>query len=96
MGSYVPSTREERREMLRAIGLEDYRDLYKDVPQEMYLDRPLDLPEGMSELEVSRAMREIAGKKYRMLTLLSIGTLYRYVKANKGFARTRYTSYKAN
>ena len=48
MGSYVPSTREERREMLRAIGLEDYRDLYKDVPQEMYLDRPLNLPEGMS------------------------------------------------
>ena len=32
MGSYVPSTEEQRREMLKAIGLSDYRELYRDVP----------------------------------------------------------------
>ena len=35
MGSYVPSTREQRQEMLSAIGLKDFRELYKDVPKSM-------------------------------------------------------------
>ncbi len=102
MGSYVPSTREERREMLRAIGLEDYRDLYKDVPQEMYLDRPLDLPEGMSELEVSRAMNEIAGKNHIFPTVLRgagaydhyIPSVVKYIPAKEEFL-TAYTPYQA-
>jgi hypothetical protein len=49
--SYVPSTGDQRKEMLKAVGAADYADLYKDVPQEALLNRPLDLPEGMSELE---------------------------------------------
>ena len=102
MGSYVPSTREERREMLRAIGLEDYRDLYKDVPREMYLDRPLNLPEGMSELEVSRAMKEIAGKNRVFSTVLRgagaydhyIPSVVKYIPAKEEFL-TAYTPYQA-
>ncbi len=102
MGSYVPSTREERREMLRAIGLEDYRDLYKDVPQEMYLDRPLDLPEGMSELEVSRAMQEMAAKNRVFSTVLRgagaydhyIPSVVKYIPAKEEFL-TAYTPYQA-
>lgn len=102
MGSYVPSTREERREMLRAIGLEDYRDLYKDVPQEMYLDRPLNLPEGMSELEVSRAMRDIANKNRVFSTVLRGAGAYdhyipgvvKYIPAKEEFL-TAYTPYQA-
>ena len=31
MGSYVPNTPEERQEMLRAIGLHDFRELYGDA-----------------------------------------------------------------
>ncbi len=63
MGSYVfPTPPEERQEMLRATGLHDFRELYGDVPASMYLDRPLDLPSGMSELEVRRTMTELAGR----------------------------------
>ena len=53
MGSYVPSTPAQRQEMLEAIGLHDFRQLYRDVPEEMLLRDGLDLPEGMSELEVA-------------------------------------------
>ena len=49
MGSYIPSTPQEREEMLRALGLQDFRDLYRDVPQEMYLDGGPDIPAGMSD-----------------------------------------------
>ena len=33
--SYVPSTPAERQEMLRAVGVGDYRELYRDVPESM-------------------------------------------------------------
>ena len=58
--SYVPSTPAERQQMLRALGLRDFRELYRDVPEEMLLDRELDLPKGQSELEVSRRMTQMA------------------------------------
>lgn len=62
MGSYVPATSSEQQEMLEAIGLRDFRELYGDVPEEMYLRAPLDIPEGLSELEVSRKLRAMAAK----------------------------------
>ena len=42
MGRYIPSTGAEQQEMLRSIGLDDFRQLYKDVPEQMYLERGLD------------------------------------------------------
>lgn len=62
MGSYIPSTKEERQEMLAAAGYGSIRSLFKDVPAEVYLDKPLNLPQGMSELEVRAKMQELAGK----------------------------------
>ena len=102
MGSYVPSTKEERREMLEAIGLKDYRELYQDVPAEMYLDKPLDLPEGMSELEVSRAMNAMASKNRVFFTVLRgagaydhyIPSIVKYIPAKEEFL-TAYTPYQA-
>ena len=35
MGSYIPSTPQQRQEMLKAIGLSSFRELYGDVPAEM-------------------------------------------------------------
>ena len=63
MGSYVPSTLAERQQMLEAIGLKDYRDLYKDVPAEMYLENGLNLPEGI--LNVEDMVKELKQKLCR-------------------------------
>ena len=62
MGSYVPATAAERREMLQAIGMSSEKELYSDVPASMLLDRPLDIPAGMSELEVRAKMEAMAAK----------------------------------
>ena len=35
MGSYIPAAPAEQREMLEAIGLRDFRELYRDVPESM-------------------------------------------------------------
>ena len=68
--SYVPSTPAQRQEMLRTVGLESFRELYRDVPEEMLLDRQLDLPSAMSELEVSRAVSAMAAKNTQFQTVL--------------------------
>lgn len=102
MGSYVPSTREERQEMLEAIGLKEYGDLYRDVPREMLLDHPLEIPSGMSELEVSRAMRAIAAKNHVFATVLRgagaydhyIPSIVKSIPAKEEFL-TAYTPYQA-
>ena len=102
MGSYVPNTPEERQEMLQAIGLHDFRELYGDVPASMYLDRPLDLPSGMSELEVRRTMTELAGENRVFSTILRgagaydhyIPSIVKYIPAKEEFL-TANTPYQA-
>ena len=102
MGSYVPSTQDQRREMLQALGLSDYRELYRDVPESMYLDRPLDIPQGMSELEVRRAVSAMAGKNKVFPTVLRgagaydhyIPSIVKYIPAKEEFL-TAYTPYQA-
>ncbi len=102
MGSYVPSTEEQRREMLKAIGLTDYRELYRDVPENMILNRPLDLPEGKSEMEVRNAMAALAAKNTVFSTVLRgagaydhyIPSIVKYIPAKEEFL-TAYTPYQA-
>ena len=52
MRSYVPNTPAERKEMLKAIGLESMDDLFSDIPEDLKLNRPLDFPAPMSQMEI--------------------------------------------
>lgn len=102
MGSYVPSAAEEQRKMLNDIGLESYRDLYKDVPGDMYLTEGLNLPDGMSELEVRRRISAMADKNTVFSTVLRgagaydhvIPSIVSYIPAKEEFL-TAYTPYQA-
>ena len=102
MGSYVPSTGEQRKEMLEAIGLSSVRELYRDVPESMILNRPLDLEEGKSELAVRNAMRALADKNTVFKTVLRgagaydhyIPSIVKYIPAKEEFL-TAYTPYQA-
>ena len=102
MGSYVPSTPAERQEMLNAIGLSDYQQLYRDVPESMYLDHPLDIPAGMSELEVGKAVSAMAAKNRVFPVVLRgagaydhyIPSIVKYIPAKEEFL-TAYTPYQA-
>lgn len=102
MGSYVPSTGAQREEMLRAVGVERFRDLFRDVPEEMLLTEPLRIPGGMSELEVSRAMTAMAAENRVYGTCLRgagaydhyIPSIVKYIPAKEEFL-TAYTPYQA-
>ena len=79
MGSYVPTTAAEREEMLAAIGVDSLEGLYKAVPQEMLLpDGGLNIPEGLSELEVREAVTAMAEKNKVFKTVLRGAGAYRH------------------
>ena len=101
MGSYIPSTGDERQEMLKTIGLTSMDQLYDVVPKEVRI-RELDLPEGMSEMEVSRHMEKLAGKNQVFRSIFRGAGAYRHyipaiVKTVTGKEEflTAYTPYQA-
>ena len=100
--SYIPSTPEQRQAMLAAVGVGSYRELYADVPETVLLQKPLDLPEGMSELEVSRVVSAMAAKNRVFDTVLRgagaydhyIPAIVKSIPAKEEFL-TAYTPYQA-
>lgn len=62
MGSYVPSTAQERQKMLASIGLCSIDELFSHIPDSLKLKGELNLPSGKSELEVCRTMEHIAAQ----------------------------------
>ena len=102
MGSYVPNTKEEQLSMLREIGMESFDDLYRDIPDGMRFQGPLNLPEGRSEMEVSAAMEEMAGRNVRYAHIFrGAGSYHHYIPAivkqvtSKEEFVTAYTPYQA-
>ncbi len=103
MASYIPSTRDERLEMLEVVGVKSFWELYKDVPAQMILDDgALNIPEGLSELEVAQKVRAMAGKNKVFSTILRgagaydhyIPSIVSYIPTKEEFL-TAYTPYQA-
>ena len=102
MGGYVPNTKEQIQDMLKAIGLSSMEDLFVDIPQEVRLKGELEIPQGKSELEVKREMEDLAGKNRVFRTIFRGAGAYRhYIPAavtsiiSKENFLTAYTPYQA-
>ena len=102
MGSYVPNTKQEQQAMLEDIGYGSMDDLFRDIPEEVKLNRELELPAGLSEMEVRKTMEKIAGKNKIYPTIFRGAGAYRhYIPAiveevlSKENFRTAYTPYQA-
>ncbi len=101
MAGYIPSTPEERRAMLAAIGMKSAEELYADVPESVRISG-LDLPEGKSEMEVAAETEAIAGRNIRFPSCFRGAGAYRHyipaivktVTSKEEFV-TAYTPYQA-
>ena len=102
MGQYIPSTGAEQQEMLNTIGVESVAAFFKDVPDSVLLQAPLDLPEGKSELEVRRIVESMSKENKVFGTILRgagayqhyIPSIVKYITAKEEFV-TAYTPYQA-
>jgi glycine dehydrogenase subunit 1 len=59
---YTSATPDDRAEMLATIGVDSVDELFEQVPDALRLDRPLALPEGMSEADVYERLAALAAR----------------------------------
>ena len=99
---YVPNTDDDRRVMLRAIGVESVEELFADIP-EGYRRPALDLPAPLSELELRRelqALSELNLVPGRVPCFLGGGAYDHFVPSvvghviSRGELSTAYTPYQ--
>ena len=102
MGSYVPNTLKEREEMLKEAGYTSFEDMFSCIPDEVKLKEPLNLPSGLSEMEVARKMEELADKNVVFKSIFrGAGAYDHFIPAivnsviNKEEFLTAYTPYQA-
>lgn len=99
---YVPHTDEERKEMLSSIGVKAVKELFSDIPQEAQLKKKLNIPQGLSELEVTRHLKGLAEMNRPGRSIfLGAGAYRHFVPAAvdqlllRGEFLTAYTPYQA-
>ncbi len=99
---FVPHTDMEREEMLKTIGVDRIEDLFTDVP-EGYRFPTLNLPEGMTEMEIMGELQNIAAGNAStrdLVCFLGAGAYNHYIPAavdsitRRGEFLTAYTPYQ--
>ena len=59
---YIPNSHEERDEMLSVVGLSNAKDLFRSIPENVQLNRALNVTDPLAESEVISAMETMAAK----------------------------------
>jgi len=70
--------------MLRAVGVTDIDELFESVPAAVRLGRPLDLPDGVSEMEAASSLRTLADANTpasRLVSFAGAGCYDHYIPA---------------
>ena len=98
---YIPDSKIKQQEMLETVGVKSVDDLFHQVPEEVKL-KDLNIPEGLSELSVSKAIKNMADKNVMYASLFRGAGAYRhYIPAivksvtSKEEFLTAYTPYQA-
>ncbi|HEV2668672.1 MAG TPA: aminomethyl-transferring glycine dehydrogenase subunit GcvPA [Blastocatellia bacterium] len=82
---YIPNSAEEREAMLRDMGRKSVADLFRGIPDQLRLNRPLDLPRALSETETLEFFRTLAERNTtrrtgeRMISFLGAGAYDHFI-----------------
>ena len=96
---FIPTTEKNRRDMLKTIGVSSFDELLKGIPEEVRFKGDLGLPPPMSEFEVEKLLKAIAGQNAHTGThvcFLGGGAYDHFIPAAVGHVISRpefYTSY---
>lgn len=81
---YLPHTNEEIRSMLHSIGVKEIEELFASIPKAMRCDPELDLPEGLSEQELTAHLNDLAMRNRTLscsASFLGAGAYRHYIPA---------------
>jgi glycine dehydrogenase subunit 1 len=96
---FFPNTDEDRREMLKEIGVNSFDDLLANIPPSIRLREPLALPRPLSEMEVLSELQDLASKNRGgedTVSFLGGGAYDHFIPAAVGSILSRsefYTAY---
>ena len=102
--SYIPATKNDKEKMLNEIRLNSIDQLFLDIPDNLKLNRPLNLENSKSELEVSSKVKKLAKENINLEDLtcfLGAGAYDHYIPAiikhitQRSEFYTAYTPYQA-
>ncbi|MDD2393367.1 MAG: aminomethyl-transferring glycine dehydrogenase, partial [Eubacteriales bacterium] len=101
MGNYIPVTDAERERMKKTVGIADVSEFFAGIPEEVLLEGSLNIPEGVSELDVLRKFADISRKNVVFRSVFRGAGIYdryipaiiEYVTAKEEFV-TAYTPYQ--
>ncbi|MBS1714384.1 MAG: aminomethyl-transferring glycine dehydrogenase subunit GcvPA [Armatimonadetes bacterium] len=100
---YIPHTEADRQAMLETIGVATIDELFREIPDDLKLKRPLDVPEGMDEYALYRHLKVLSEKNSdlsEVACFLGAGIYDRYIPAtvgaviSRGEFLTAYTPYQ--
>lgn len=101
---YIPITQADKEAMLRDIGVSSTEELFAaNIPADVRLDRPLDLPPALTEMEILAQVRSQAGENadfQEYACFLGAGAYDHYIPAavdaivRRGEFLTAYTPYQ--
>jgi len=103
LSRYTSATDADREAMLKAIGAGSIDELFADIPEDVRLDRAIDLPPGKPEQEVYAYLRDLARRNVSTedeISFLGAGMYDHYVPAvvdmmmQRGELLTAYTPYQ--
>jgi len=98
---FIPHTEEDVRDMLAAIGVKQIDDLFDEIPKELRAKGLTEVPEGLSEMAVSRLMADRAMQDSRTLCFAGAGAYEHHIPAavweiaTRGEFYSAYTPYQA-
>ena len=84
MNPYIPSTEKQKEEVLSFLSMKTIEDLFSDIPDEVKLNRDLNIPEGLSELEVEKIVKNLSLKNKSsedLVCFLGAGIYDHYIPA---------------
>lgn len=98
---FIPHTDQDVENMLKTIGIDKIETLFEEIPESLR-HAPLEgIPSGISEMELSRLMRERADQDSGLLCFIGAGAYEHHIPAavwdvaTRGEFMTAYTPYQA-
>jgi glycine dehydrogenase subunit 1 len=98
---FIPHTEKDTREMLKTIGVDSIADLFDEIPAELMIEHLPHVPEALSEMEISRLMRQRAKIDGSPMCFIGAGAYEHHIPAavwdiaTRGEFYSAYTPYQA-
>ncbi len=93
---FITNSENDRKKMLKTIGIQSFDQLISNIPQEIRFNGQLDLPNPLAELEIDQLMQKMASQNTLAVSFLGGGVYDHYIPAIVDDLSSRpefYTSY---